>query len=129
MPPLPIKLVPGILHIFINSQYIMQEKRNMERFEINLSVQIKNKGVVIEGLQTMDISSQGVFILTNNPLAHGEEIDVKVLIPVIDDSIKHNDRQSLIHASGTVVRVAETGMAVQFKNNIMINTVINQTEH
>ena len=97
----------------------MREKRKVERFELHIETLCKaqDEGIGDETnmLLTNNISSEGAFLRTTNPLPVGTNIDLNFLLSQEELSSNTNDQKINIWTSGKVVRTDEMGMAVEFE--------------
>ncbi len=98
----------------------MTERRSIERFEIDLPVQLECNGKVQKDIATADISSKGVFLRTHTPFSLGVRVGLSVFVPVGKDGIKG---ESMIRTSGKVIRVQQSGMAVLFDHECKISSL------
>ena len=81
------------------------DKRTIERFALVLPACLKSAGPEKCDIFTRDISSQGAFVQTANPLALGEKVEMVVTLP---------SGKNFLNVTGKVVRVEQDGMAIQF---------------
>ena len=93
----------------------MLGRRKIERFEISLPVCISTDKKVFDGLLTSDVSSEGVFVLSNTPLELKSKVDVSIFGPF--GGGVYNNTKTMINATGKVVRVESRGFAVHFDEN------------
>jgi len=91
----------------------MNENRSVERFILKLSVNIKKENTVAESAWTKDISSNGVFVLTPNPLEPGSRVNLEVKLPF--RSIVNMHEKNILKVRGKVLRVDKGGMAIFFE--------------
>ena len=97
----------------------MIEKRKVERFDLHVETLLH---VHVEGLIertnrliSRDISSNGVFLTTNNPLPIGTKVDLIFMIDLPELAINSNIKKTNINTSGRVIRAEEQGFAVEFE--------------
>jgi hypothetical protein len=69
---------------------------------------------------TRDVSADGAFIHTDQPLPVGTDIEMNLILPLDIPSNKGNIR-SRIDVSGSVVRTESQGMAVCFDKKYQIS--------
>jgi hypothetical protein len=62
--------------------------------------------------ETMDISADGTFLITDHPLATGTKVFMSLYIPPIPD--KHVEEETVVELEGTVTRRSSEGMGVCF---------------
>ena len=102
---------------------IVDEKRKVERFDLNLKAYVSKaedaEPAAAASLVTRDISMNGAYFLTDNPLPTGVKVNVDLILSLVDLS-KQGDRTALIKVSGEVLRTESAGMAVCFDNNSKI---------
>ena len=103
--------------------YIVDEKRKVERFDLNLKAYVSkaedSEPADTASLVTRDISMNGAYFLTDNPLPTGVKVNVDLVLSLVDLR-KQGDRTALIKVSGEVLRTESAGMAVCFDNNSKI---------
>lgn len=93
----------------------MEERRKMERYELNLLANIRQDCRQLEEcccryMISSNISSCGAYLCTASPLAKDTRVYIDVFLPD-----KSNEGElSLIELKGGVVRSEEGGMAVRF---------------
>ena len=100
----------------------MKERRQFERFDLTLPVQIKiinhNKNHVFN-LNTKDISASGAFIDTTEAFSNGTRF--KMNFTIMSEKIKSlTGARSLIECEGGIVRSTPTGVAVCFDTECQI---------
>ncbi len=94
---------------------------------MELLLQISTKDALYEELYSRDISSQGVFVLTDTPFSEGTAVDVSVHIASSDK--KNGEQQSMLKSSGKVIRVEKNGMAIIFDTDCRIFPKIGKKTH
>jgi Tfp pilus assembly protein PilZ len=62
--------------------------------------------------ETMDISADGLFLITDQPLPTGTKVFMSLFIPPIPD--KKVEEETLVEVEGTVARRTNAGMGVCF---------------
>jgi hypothetical protein len=103
----------------MNDRYVTQEKRGLQRFDLRLYTvleELRNRENQLE-LYTRDISSDGAYICTEEPLALETPVELTFFLPV-----KQKIR-SKIQTNGKVVRSEKDGIAVRFHSNYQILSV------
>ena len=103
----------------MNDRYEVQEQRNLQRFDLRLYTvleEMENRANQLE-LYTRDISSDGAYICTEDPLPLDTPVELTFFLPV-----KQKIR-SKIQTNGKVVRSEREGIAVRFKSNYQILSV------
>ena len=102
---------------------IVDEKRKVERFDLNLKAYVSEAGDSLPAkaasLVTRDISMSGAYLLTGNPLPAGAKVNLDLILSLVDLN-KQGDRSALIKVSGAVLRAEPAGMAICFDNNSKI---------
>ena len=100
----------------------MVENRSVERFELGLeafvSVSEDSAGPDSLTMQTRDISSNGVYLLTETPLPVGTKVKVDMILSL--EELKKLGGKALIKTSGEVLRAESSGMAIGFDRNSKI---------
>ena len=100
-------------------------KRQMERFTLNVPAAIALKDQMGSSqkasaeLRTRNICAGGAFLLTDDPLNLGTQVDVNLHLSFFAGSKEH-ERWSDIHVSGSVIRIEPDGMAIQFDDKYQI---------
>jgi len=94
------------------------EKRKVERFDllVETHLQVQDEGILdrTQQLITRDISSDGVFLTTNNPLPIGTKVGLNFLLSLHELNGNLKNKVVNISTSGWVIRTDEQGFAVQF---------------
>ena len=99
------------------------ERRNMERFDLELSallsmVDESGNQRAFEAI-TSNICSGGAFFKTDNPLPVGTDVKINLILPL--EKFKTGQRnRSRIDGSGSVIRTDQQGMAVCFDKRYRI---------
>ena len=100
----------------------MAENRRVERFDLDLKAFVSVSGDTNQSnsltMQTRDISTNGVYLLTENPLPIGTKVKVDMILSL--DELKKLGGKALIKTSGEVLRTESGGMAVCFDRNSRI---------
>ena len=94
-------------------------RRGIERFDLQVPglIHKKEDGADEIKLYTRDISSNGAFFLTENPLQTDTDLKMTFYLPV------GQSLQSKLDTMGTVIRSESDGMAVQFTSKYRISEV------
>jgi hypothetical protein len=103
----------------MNDRYEVQEKRGLQRFDLRLYTvleELENRANQLE-LYTRDISSDGAYICTEEPLPLETPVELTFFLPV-----KQKIR-SKIQTNGKVVRSEKDGIAVRFHSKYQILSV------
>ena len=94
------------------------EKRKVERFDLQIEthLQVQGEGIIDSNKQLIsrDISSDGVFLTTNNPLPVGTIVDLNFLLNLDELNGNLKSKAVNISTSGMVIRTDTQGFAVQF---------------
>ncbi len=102
----------------------MEEKRKVERFQLRLETIVGLQGTAPDNKLPMlfshDISSEGVFLLTDNPLSLNTMVNIGLFLPQVLFN-KKKGRKTMISTTGKVVRTNENGMAVSFDRPCQIS--------
>ena len=108
----------------------MNEKRKVERFDLHVEtmLQVKDEGLMDRNqrLISRDISSDGVFLETTNPLPVGTEVDLNFLLSLNKLNSYLKNKVVNISTSGKVIRIDEQGFAVQFDKQHKVSEFIQQ---
>ena len=111
----------------------MREKRKVERFDLNIETILNVQDETITDkpprLTSRDISCDGVFLETNNPLPIGTNVDLNLLLNQHELGSQTKDKRINISTSGKVVRVSEQGMVVFFDKQHKVSQLKLQSEH
>ena len=108
----------------------MKEKRKIERFDLHLETfwNVLNKGIVDKTpmLLTRNISSEGAYLTTNNPLPVGTNMDLNFFLSQQGLSKDSKDKKIKIWTRGKVIRTEEGGMAVRFEEQSKVSQLEQQ---
>jgi hypothetical protein len=100
----------------------VNENRSIERFDLNLKAFVSvSESADKSGslaMLTRDISSNGAYLLTENPLPVGTKVKVDMVLSL--DKLKKLGGKALIKTSGQVLRTELEGMAIGFDRNSRI---------
>ena len=98
----------------------MIEKRQVERFDLKLEAYVVRSDDASEAqphrLTTRDVSMNGAYLLTKQPLPLGTKVKVDVILSM-EGPKRQKIRKALIKACGEVLRTDDEGMAVGFDEN------------
>ena len=98
----------------------MMEKRKVERFDLNLEAFVLAAGESSKKkpsrLMTRDVSMNGAYLLTPEPLPIGTKVKVDVILS-LGGLAPSETQKALIQASGSVLRTDSEGMAIRFDDN------------
>jgi hypothetical protein len=103
----------------------MMEKRKVERFDLQIETMLHIQDEAITDkppvLFSRDISSDGVFLTTNNPLPIGTKVDLNFLLSL--DELNGNLKNKVVNisTSGRVIRSEEHGFAVEFEKSSKVS--------
>ena len=109
---------------------MINEKRKVERFDLHLETMLQVKSAESKDrsqrLISRDISSDGVFLETSDPLPVGTEVDLNFLLSLNKLNSHLKNKIVNISTSGTVIRTDEQGFAVQFDKQHKVSEFIRQ---
>ena len=101
----------------------MIERRKVERFELSLQASVAICGgeqtKAPSFLTTKDISMNGAYFMTTDPLPVGTKVDVDLILRLGDGSAAA-DRKAWIKTSGSVQRTDPGGMVIRFDEDSKI---------
>ncbi|CAN2039152.1 PilZ domain-containing protein [Candidatus Magnetomoraceae bacterium gMMP-15] len=108
-----------------------KNKRKLERFTLKLPIQLvvnnnENDKQLLE-VVTKDICAGGAFFNMNTPLPVGTEISVNLELP-LDDLKKIEGQKVRINIAGSVIRIENNGIAVNFDKGYKISPVHNDDD-
>lgn len=101
----------------------MKERRKLDRFDLRVPAKIEAVGEdhhqqEVPWLLTKNISAEGAFFDTTNPLPKGTQVEIDL---VLERRVRDlPDIQSHIKLSGAVLRSESTGMAILFDRDYKI---------
>jgi len=102
----------------------MKERRKLDRFDLRVPAKIEAKGEdhhqqkEVLCLLTKNISADGAFFDTTNPLPKGTQVEIDLVLERRVGDLP--DIQSHIKLSGAVLRPESTGMAILFDRDYKI---------
>ena len=109
----------------------MIEKRKVERFDLQLEAFVSSPGATArsdtDSLVTRDISMNGVFLITSEPLPVGSKVSVDMILTLGGKKVQ-DSQKAWIKASGKVLRTDKEGMAVGFDDKSRILPIGKQDE-
>ena len=109
---------------------MINEKRKVERFDLHLETMLQVKSAESKDkskrLISRDISSDGVFLETGDPLPVGTEVDLNFLLSLNKLNSHLKNKTVKISTSGRVIRADEQGFAVQFDKQHKVSEFIRQ---
>ena len=99
------------------------DRRKAERFFLELSTHLcvinRNNNSKCLELVTSNISSEGAYFKTENPLSIETDVKLDIILPL--EKFKNvKDRISHIEVSGSVIRTDQQGMAICFDKRYKI---------
>ena len=103
----------------MNEQPSVQDRRGIGRFDMNLRSLIKEcreRERILE-LYTRDVSSDGAFFLTDDPIPVDTDLSLTLFLPAGPQP------KGKITVDGKVVRTEQKGMAVRFRPNYTLSAV------
>jgi hypothetical protein len=92
----------------------VKEKRKVARFDLGLEARVSSEQTSEQTLLSLDVSSAGVFLLTEKPLPPGSKVAVDLLLKQKFNQPDEKENTVTINASGTVIRINGRGMAIAF---------------
>ena len=104
----------------------MNEKRKAKRFDLKLPVTLSAKDLDLVRLQTSDISSQGVFIMTNVPIHASSNVYISIYLPAMHAST--GELRCMLKTNGRVIRTERNVIAVQFDRACKISPFTNNNK-
>ena len=111
----------------------MREKRKVERFDLHIETILNVQDETITDkptrLSSRDISCDGVFLETNNPLPIGTNVDLNLLLNQHELVGQSKKKRINISTSGKVVRASEQGMVVEFDKLQKVSQLKVKPEH
>lgn len=91
------------------------EKREFSRVPIQIEVEISSPHPTPTSCQVKDVSLKGLYLLCTNPLPMGADCRVALLLGGGEAPVR-------VEVSGTVVRVDPTGMGLEIKEIIGVES-------
>ncbi len=106
----------------------MDERRRLERFELNAPARIlvdfgEGKKEELD-LTTKDVSSGGAFIYSDQPLPEGATVKIDFFISLaMIQKLAGEKGKAKIRVKGKIIRVNENGAAIRFDNKYKITSL------
>ena len=106
----------------------MKERRKLERFQLHVptTIELSDASGHHETLQlqTKDISADGAFIVSQQPITEGSRLKLEMILPVekLRDLIGANKKVEL-KLEGKVIRSDSSGIAVVFNRKYQIKAL------
>jgi len=103
-------------------------KRQMERFNLSVPAVITLKGdgnlslKPTATLKTKNICAGGAFMITDEPLKIGVEVDVELHLAFFTGNVER-ECHSNVRISGSIIRSESSGMVVKFDDKYQITPV------
>ena len=102
----------------------MQEKRNIERFDLEIFTRVKPFGAESDFLEreytTSNISSSGMYFYTEDFLPVNTNLSIELYLPVQSNKKNIDANITLVKIDGCVNRIDKKGMAVSFDEDYKI---------
>ena len=112
----------------------MEERRKLERFELNAPARVllgSGRSKKDEyNLTTRDVSSDGAFLYSSQPLPEGAKVKMELMISL--DTLQKLVRgkgRARIKVKGKVIRSDEKGIAIRFESSYKITALENNNSH
>jgi hypothetical protein len=106
----------------------MDERRKLERFDLRAPARIvvEDEGGRMDefNLTTKDVSSDGAYLYTSQPLPEGATVRMEFLIAL--DTLRKltsEKGKARVRVKGKVIRVDENGAAIRFESKYKITGV------
>ena len=107
---------------------MINEKRKVERFDLHVETLLQVKDAKSKDrsqrLISRDISSDGVFLETGDPLPIGTEVDLSFIVSLNELNSHLKNKGVNISTSGKVIRADEQGFAVRFDKQHKVSEFI-----
>ena len=108
----------------------MNDRRKLERFELHVPAKIEvigesGKKEILQ-LETLDISADGAFFISEKPISEGAPIKLEMVLSMdkLQQLVGHR-KQIGLKISGTVIRSGSQGIAVHFDKKYQISALNN----
>ncbi|SPD72497.1 hypothetical protein PITCH_A1380045 [uncultured Desulfobacterium sp.] len=99
------------------------DRRKMERFSLQLSARVCAASDIQKNpylkLCTSNISACGAYFETKKQFSVGTKVKIEIILPA-DRLTNFGGRKSRIHLSGSVARIDDNGMALNFDRSYNI---------
>ena len=108
-----------------------KERRALERFDLQVPASLhiisednSTQYAPVQQLITSNISADGAFFLTREPLSNGTLVDIGLDLTVARPNTD-TPRRSHIKISGRVIRTEPSGIAIRFEPGYQIRPALN----
>jgi hypothetical protein len=112
----------------------MEERRKLERFELNAPARVLLESGRCKkdeyNLTTRDVSSDGAFLYSTQPLPKGARVKMELLISL--DALQKLEREkgrAKVRVKGKVVRSDWDGIAIRFESGYKITALEDNSSH
>ncbi len=109
----------------------VQEKRKMEHFDLKVfsKIRVESDWHNIDTIEliTKNISANGAYFKTSNPLPVGTPVSLSMRLE-INSELKPISNLMSIEVSGKVIRSEKDGMAIRFENTYKMMPLGNKTK-
>lgn len=105
----------------------------MDRFNLCVPavITVKGKGDLVPKtpttLKTKNICAGGAFMVTDDPIQIGAEVDVELHLAFFTGNAER-ERRSNVHISGSIIRTEPSGMVIKFDDKYQIIPIPKDTE-
>lgn len=111
---------------------IVENRRKLERYKMNLLAFVKvdggeKEGIKIRYMVTANICAGGVYLRTDAPLAFDTRVHIGFFIPTpnpLNPELSDDKIMSLVETTGCVIRCEDKGMAIQFDKDYTISPLL-----
>lgn len=108
----------------------MEERRKLERFELNVPARVLTESAGKEkdeyDLTTRDLSSGGAFLFSSQPLPEGASVRMEFLISLDAlEKLAGDKGRAKVRVKGQVIRSDSDGMAIRFDSKYKITALDN----
>ena len=108
----------------MSTPQVQVERRVGQRFSYLLPVSLRQPAASVEGVGfTQDVSSRGVFLLTDAPLVEGSEVELTLRMPseiTLGDSMPVRCKGHILRVVRPVVAAAENGRKTETKIGVAV---------
>jgi hypothetical protein len=102
----------------------LEERRSLPRFSLRLPARVMSPspGSQTAKIHTRDVSANGAFLSTEEPLAEGTAVTLELELPVekFKQLLQQQDRDVRLRIKGIVIRKEPGGVAVRFRKRYEI---------